>query len=88
MVGNTFFSLGMCIFHLFLSFVPIQDLAFKGPILMWNNKKLEGEYIFLKLDKALVNDGWLARYLCNKALFLPLGISDHSPIVVSLFEWI
>lgn len=77
-------SLGMRIFNGFLSLVSLQDLAFRGPKLTWNNKRSAAKCIFRKLDRALVNDGWLASYPESEALFLQPGISDHSPAVVFL----
>ena len=33
-----------------------------------------------------MNDSWLSRFPNSKAIFIQAGVSDHSPVVVSLFE--
>ncbi|XP_052201561.1 uncharacterized protein LOC127807600 [Diospyros lotus] len=82
--GNTSFSLGMRRFNDFLSSGSLQDLAYSGPKLTWTNKRFGDECILRKLDRALINDDWLAHFSESKALFFQPGISDHSPVVVAL----
>ncbi|XP_052181660.1 uncharacterized protein LOC127794528 [Diospyros lotus] len=75
--SNTSFSLGMRRFNDFLSSASLHDLAYSGPKLTWTNKRFGEECILRKLD-------WLAHYPDSNTLFLQLGISDHSPVVVAL----
>ena len=44
--GTISLSLGMRRFYGFLSLVSLQDLAFSGPKLIWNNKRFGAECIF------------------------------------------
>ncbi|XP_074301074.1 uncharacterized protein LOC141632427 [Silene latifolia] len=42
--------------------------------------------VWSKIDRALANPSWLAKFPATSANFLPPGISDHSPILVTIFE--
>ncbi|KAK9665053.1 hypothetical protein RND81_14G087100 [Saponaria officinalis] len=64
----------------------LDDLKGLGCSLTWTNKQDGNKRVWSKLDRALVNGSWLADYLSSSANFLPSGISDHSPCIVSIFE--
>ncbi|XP_052173286.1 uncharacterized protein LOC127788729 [Diospyros lotus] len=82
--GNLARSVGMTRFADFLNRASLQDLSFSGPLLTWSNRRAGSDSIFRKLDRVLVNDGWLAHFDYSSASFLLPGISDHSPMIVSL----
>ncbi|XP_074288440.1 uncharacterized protein LOC141613594 [Silene latifolia] len=48
----------------------------------WTNKRDVDERIWSKLDRVLVNPGWLAAYPNTQVTILPSGISDHSPLLI------
>ena len=61
----------------------LDDLRFSGHYLTWSRG--EGEnYLARKLDRVLVNHVWLETFVEAEARFLPPGLSDHSPMIVSM----
>ena len=61
----------------------LVDLRYTGCLFSWNNRRTDSAaFLVKKLDRALVNPGWLNRYPTAYADFLPSGISDHSPIII------
>lgn len=64
----------------------ISDLKFKGCKFTWSNRSMGVRGITSKLDRVLVNPQWLAEFNDSEAEFLPAGVSDHSPMVVSIFK--
>ncbi|KAK9724221.1 hypothetical protein RND81_05G056500 [Saponaria officinalis] len=52
----------------------------------WSNKQEELSRVWCKLDRALGNDLWITKFPSSSADFLPAGISDHSPTMVTIFE--
>ncbi|KAL7246796.1 hypothetical protein ACSBR2_001828 [Camellia fascicularis] len=61
----------------------LEDLSYKGCQFTWSNKRGDGEFITSKIDRVLVNEKWLTVNPNSFAHFLPSGVSDHSPTVVS-----
>lgn len=60
----------------------LVDMASYGCFYTWTNNQ-----VWCKLDRAMVNPGWLQADYFGQASFLPSGcLSDHSPCVVSLFR--
>ncbi|KAJ8442348.1 hypothetical protein Cgig2_018604 [Carnegiea gigantea] len=57
----------------------LQDLRFTG-------KHHEGQRVFLKIDRVIINQEWLSAFLESEAHFLPENTSDHSPAVVKFFN--
>ncbi|XP_062085850.1 uncharacterized protein LOC133791958 [Humulus lupulus] len=62
----------------------LLDIPFHGCFFTWNNKKILPDHIIAKLDRVLGNSAWLEKCPLANACFLPEGIFDHSPAVVSL----
>ena len=63
----------------------LVDLRYTGCFYSWNNRRSDlDSFIKKKLDRALVNQGWLAQFPSSFAEFLPSGISDHSPIIIHI----
>ncbi|XP_028095113.1 uncharacterized protein LOC114295119 [Camellia sinensis] len=61
----------------------LEDLCYNGCQFTWSNKRGGGNFITSKLDR-VVNERWLTVNPNSYALFLPLGVSDHSPVIVHL----
>lgn len=61
----------------------LEDLRFVGMLLTWFNNQIDN-LIWRKLDRAMVNSKWMESFSVAEARFLPSGISDHSPMVVSM----
>ncbi|XP_077251745.1 uncharacterized protein LOC143890965 [Tasmannia lanceolata] len=64
----------------------LADLRSIGHPLSWSNRASLSERKYARLDRALINDIWLQDYPLASAEYRAPGISDHSPIVISLKE--
>ncbi|XP_026378158.1 uncharacterized protein LOC113272552 [Papaver somniferum] len=61
-------------------------LRYSGCFYTWSNKQEGDTRIASKIDRFMVNMEWLDIFAESSAKFLNLGISDHSPAIVSIFE--
>ncbi|XP_074311591.1 uncharacterized protein LOC141647344 [Silene latifolia] len=52
----------------------------------WTNKQDIDTLVWSKLDRALTNVAWQSQYPATSADFLPAGVSDHSPILVTVLK--
>ncbi|XP_074305113.1 uncharacterized protein LOC141640051 [Silene latifolia] len=57
-----------------------------GCEMTWTNKQDISSIVWSKLDRALANSSWLNTFPGTCASFLPASISDHSPVLVTVFE--
>ncbi|XP_074277356.1 uncharacterized protein LOC141600993 [Silene latifolia] len=64
----------------------VEDLTSSGCDFSWNNKQLPESRVWTKLDRALANVQWLTYFPATSAHFPEPGVSDHSPVVVTIFE--
>ncbi|XP_043725957.1 uncharacterized protein LOC122672561 [Telopea speciosissima] len=62
----------------------MDDLRRTGPMFSWSNKRAGSYHIDCKLERIIVNDNWLASFPSSSATFDTPGISDHSPISLSI----
>ncbi|XP_077228657.1 uncharacterized protein LOC143861656 [Tasmannia lanceolata] len=65
----------------------LTDLKTSGNPLSWSNKSSTGNFIYERLDRVLVNDMWLQDHPHSYGIYKAPGISDHSPITVSLTDY-
>ncbi|XP_077252531.1 uncharacterized protein LOC143891921 [Tasmannia lanceolata] len=65
----------------------IDSIGTIGHPLSWNNRASYSELKYARLDRALVNDFWIQDHPLSFAEYKPPGVSDHSPIIVSLKEY-
>ncbi|OMO64639.1 reverse transcriptase [Corchorus capsularis] len=56
-----------------------------GPLMTWH-KKLHGEFIFERLDRALITNSWLERFSHSTEKHVISNVSDHLPLVISIQE--
>ncbi|KAK9668744.1 hypothetical protein RND81_13G083200 [Saponaria officinalis] len=61
----------------------LVDLNSCGCEYTWTNNQDGLARVWSKLDRALVNGSWLVYFLSSNVNFLPPGISDHSPALVT-----
>ncbi|XVE91311.1 hypothetical protein DITRI_Ditri20bG0143500 [Diplodiscus trichospermus] len=61
--------------------VIMLDYAYNGPLFTWTNKQMEG-FLARKLDRVLINDVWLDRFVDSTVDFLPPEVSNHSPTLI------
>ncbi|XP_074290907.1 uncharacterized protein LOC141617632 [Silene latifolia] len=66
-----------------VDFFNLVDLRGQGAFFTWNNKQDPSSRHFSRIDRFLVNEDWLNMYTDAYASFLPKGLFDHNPIVVS-----
>lgn len=59
------------------------DLKSSGCFFTWNNKQYGDQRVLCKLDRMLANDDWIAQFPDSVAHFLPEGLFDHSPMVLT-----
>lgn len=70
-------------FREFLTREGLVDLNSSGPEFTWWDS-CKSDPCFKKLDRCIVNGQWISNFALSFARILPRGLSDHSPIVVSL----
>ena len=61
----------------------LDDLRYSGHYLTWSNKSSDDKLISSKLDRALINIHWESIFNGSNAIFLPPGVSNHCPTLVS-----
>lgn len=60
----------------------LEDLRYDGSCFTWSNESVRKRKILCKLDRALINDGWIRNFMDSKALFDPSSISNNSSCIV------
>ena len=60
------------------------DLGFEGPKFTWSKHFSDGHSIWERLDRGLVNSGFLLKYPGSKVSHLRCMSSDHVPIFINL----
>ncbi|XP_062083463.1 uncharacterized protein LOC133789709 [Humulus lupulus] len=63
----------------------MEDLKYSGCFYTWTNKQRPEDRVYSKIDRAMVNIKWTDQYPNSEAVFLPEGIFDHSPILISFY---
>ncbi|XP_074267197.1 uncharacterized protein LOC141590507 [Silene latifolia] len=64
----------------------LHDMKGYGSFLTWNNKhEFEGK-VYSRIDRVFINDEWLLEFPESNAHFLPEGLFDHCPCLVSFEE--
>ncbi|XP_074318492.1 uncharacterized protein LOC141655305 [Silene latifolia] len=61
----------------------VLDIAATGSLFTWKNKQKPEERIYSRLDRVLVNKAWCDHLPDLYAHFLPEGMYDHTPCIVS-----
>ncbi|GAV92453.1 hypothetical protein CFOL_v3_35832 [Cephalotus follicularis] len=84
--GSPKFSKAMTEFNNCLNVIEVEDIRGVGRFFTWSNKRDGKHIVNKKLDRALGNWGWHKEYNHSFAHFHNPGISDHSPVSVSLAD--
>ncbi|XP_062117765.1 uncharacterized protein LOC133831475 [Humulus lupulus] len=63
----------------------MENLKYSGCFYTWTNKQRPEDRVYSKIDRAMVNMKWTDQYPNSEAVFLPEGIFDHSPILISFY---
>ncbi|XP_074293052.1 uncharacterized protein LOC141619952 [Silene latifolia] len=64
----------------------LDDMRGSGCEYTWTNKQDDSTRTWSKLDRALANPDWFNQFPTTYANFLRAGISDHSPVLVTVFD--
>ncbi|XP_074293681.1 uncharacterized protein LOC141620810 [Silene latifolia] len=64
----------------------LDDMQGSGSDFVWFNKQEVKTRVYSKLDGVLVNADWLLSFTQTTAQFLPPGISDHCPAILSFSD--
>ncbi|XP_074266664.1 uncharacterized protein LOC141589943 [Silene latifolia] len=64
----------------------LYDLVVQGAYYTWNNKQDGDARVFSRIDRVLANDQWILHGPAGTVNFLPEGLFDHSPSIISLWE--
>ncbi|GAV92317.1 hypothetical protein CFOL_v3_35697 [Cephalotus follicularis] len=84
--GSLKFSKAMNELNNCLNTLEVDDIRNLGRFFTWSNKR-DGAYtVNKKLDRALGNWGWHKEYNHSYAQFHNPGVSDHSPVSVTLLD--
>lgn len=62
------------------------DCKVKGQRLTWCNNRQGDQRVTQKSDRAMCNNDWLVSSPNTEAEFLVPGLSDHSPIILKLYD--
>ncbi|XP_074300380.1 uncharacterized protein LOC141631638 [Silene latifolia] len=73
-------------FNSYLYQCEVEDINISGCNFTWNNKQNPESRVWTKLDRAMANVQWLTHFPATSANFHEPGVSDHSPVVVIIFE--
>ncbi|XP_074293199.1 uncharacterized protein LOC141620157 [Silene latifolia] len=66
-----------------LSSCGVDDMQGTGNDFTWFNKQDPSTRVYSKLDRILVNGDWLLTFTQTAAQFLPPGVSDHCPALLT-----
>jgi hypothetical protein len=72
----------------FIQSLEIEDLASTGFFHTWSNKQAGENFISKKLDRVMANFGWIKAFVNTSVDFFEGGLSDHSPALVSIEDYI
>lgn len=64
----------------------VFDLAYSGCFYTWANGHTDDTRILSRLDRVLVNLDWVKSFSDSLFVFLEAGVSDHSSMIVSIYE--
>ncbi|XP_074306340.1 uncharacterized protein LOC141641582 [Silene latifolia] len=62
----------------------LADLKATGAFFTWNNKHETGDKVYSRIDRVMINDDWITTFPDSVANFLPEGLFDHCPCLISL----
>ncbi|XP_074300076.1 uncharacterized protein LOC141631281 [Silene latifolia] len=84
-ISNTAANLqALADFNYAITMAGLEDMVTHGFTFTWTNKQEDGERKWMKLDRVLINTEWAAVFSHSYADSLVAGVSDHSPLVVSI----
>ncbi|KAM7255196.1 hypothetical protein ACFE04_020437 [Oxalis oulophora] len=70
-------------FRMVLEDCGLREIQSEGPWFTWKNNNREGNEIFEKLDRVVVNDSWSLLFPDAAVAILASSISDHLPVMLN-----
>ncbi|XP_074288921.1 uncharacterized protein LOC141614066 [Silene latifolia] len=64
----------------------LEDLQSFGCEFIWTNKREAITRVWFRLDRVLANPLWLVHFSSTQVNVLPSGVSDHSPLLVTITD--
>lgn len=64
----------------------LYDCRYRGNYFTWSNKQAGSDRVVSKIDRVLVNGLWMQEHPNAEAEFMNPGVSDHTPMVLSLYD--
>lgn len=65
----------------FLDEAALHELRWKGQYFTWSNRTVRS-----RIDRVLVNDAWYGFFDFSETTYLPMGLSDHTPMMVDFLN--
>ena len=63
----------------------LHDIPYNGHFFTWTNKQAGSRRVMSKINRVLGNDLWDKAFPTASTTFLPEGLFDHSPMLVTFF---
>ncbi|KAH7863035.1 hypothetical protein Vadar_012412 [Vaccinium darrowii] len=73
-------------FNSCLADIGMEDMASKGFLFTWTNRRGGLGFVKSRIDRALINSRWQVQYPESEAIFQVPGMFDHCPIVVTILR--
>ncbi|XP_074314729.1 uncharacterized protein LOC141649964 [Silene latifolia] len=83
-LGGTDFIRGQTDFITWKINNGLTEVPFFGPRFTWMNNQYNGNFIMERLDRAYANQQWFTLFPSSSLLHLPILVSDHAPIILSI----
>lgn len=80
---ESFWNTGMEDFKECSDLLGIEDIRGIGPLFTWWNSQTVRP-IHRRLDRAMGNGEWLSNFPGAQVLYGPMGLSDHSPVLLNI----
>ncbi|XP_074299597.1 uncharacterized protein LOC141630732 [Silene latifolia] len=73
----------MALMRSMMSDCQLYDMKASGSYYTWNNKHEDETRVYSRIDRVLMNDQWFRSFSEVVATFLPEGLYDHCPCLIS-----
>jgi hypothetical protein len=72
----------MVAFRLALEDCYLTDLGYNGPRFTWSNKRMDGSFTRVRLDRAVATSTWCEQHRGMEVCVLATRASDHNPLLI------
>ena len=67
-----------------ISDLDLLDTPLRNEKYTWSNIRARVGHVAVRLDRVLVSSAFLKKYLLLASFTLPLAVSDHKPVALTL----